>query len=154
MLTQPHDETFALLQPGDDAQQGDEDATPVVVRSDAREAPAAADDDDAAPRLATAACPNPPQVLMGWVGAQRDGALLKYAQLLAGHGYTTVRCVQPTAVAFSPLEGSRRRWALGLLRFLESAALWPQRRLVLYSFSNGGAFVVEQLQLLAERDER
>ena len=87
---------------------------------------------------------------MGWVGAQRDGALLKYAELLTQQGYTTVRSVQPTVIAFSPLAGGRRRWALALLQFLEQQGLWPQRRLVLYAFSNGGAFVVEQLLLIAE----
>lgn len=78
------------------------------------------------------------QVLMGWVGAQRDGALLKYAELLAAHGYSSVRSVQPTATAFSPLAGGRQRWALGMMAFLQQQALWPQRRLVFYAFSNGG----------------
>lgn len=40
--------------------------------------------------------PIPLQVLLGWVGAQRDGALLKYADFLAEQGYTSVRSVQPT----------------------------------------------------------
>lgn len=91
---------------------------------------------------------------MGWVGAERDGALLKYAQLLAEVGYASVRSVAPQAVLFSPLAGGRRRWALGLLRFLGARGLWPQRRLVLFAFSNGGAFIVEQLLLLAETDAR
>ena len=130
---------------------------------------------------------------MGWVGAQRDGALLKYAELLAAHGYSSVRSVQPTATAFSPLASGRRRWALGMMAFLQQQALWPQRRLVFYAFSNGGlrwrglamplckaarlllllgpcervslslfpdrclaggAFVVEQLMLLAQEDPR
>lgn len=91
---------------------------------------------------------------MGWVDASRDGALLKYAELLAAAGYVSVRSVQPTATAFSPFDRTRRAWALQLLAFLQQQQLWPQRRLVLYAFSNGGAFVVEQLQLLAERDLR
>lgn len=91
---------------------------------------------------------------MGWVGAARDGPLLKYAELLAQHGYPSVRSVQPMATAFSPFDGPRRRWALSLLGFLEAQQLWPQHRLVLYSFSNGGAFVVEQLLLIAESDPR
>ena len=91
---------------------------------------------------------------MGWVGAQRDGSLLKYAEFLAGQGYPTLRSVQPTPVAFAPLDLPRRRWALAMLRCLEGQGLWPQRQLVLYSFSNGGAFVVEQLMLLAEADPR
>ncbi|KAL4433428.1 hypothetical protein ABPG77_010281 [Micractinium sp. CCAP 211/92] len=93
-------------------------------------------------------------VLLGWVGAQRDGALLKYADFLAEQGYASVRSVQPTGTAFSPFERPRRSWALALLSFLRARQLWPQRRLVLYAFSNGGAFVVEQLMLLAEQDRR
>ena len=91
---------------------------------------------------------------MGWVGAQRDGALLKYAEYLAEQGYPSVRSVQPTPIAFAPLDLPRRCWALAMLWSLEVAGLWPQRQLVLYSFSNGGAFVVEQLQLLAETDPK
>lgn len=85
----------------------------------------------------------PPQVLMGWVGAQRDGALLKYAELLAAHGYSSVRSVQPTGTAFSPFAGGRRRWALAMLSFLEKQGLWPQRRLVFYAFSNGEQDLVQ-----------
>lgn len=96
----------------------------------------------------------PVVVLMGWVEAQRDGALLKYAELLAGAGYPSCRSVQPTATAFSPLDRTRRGWALALLRHLEAHGLWPQRRLVLYAFSNGGAFVVEQFLRLAETHPR
>lgn len=77
-------------------------------------------------------------MLLGWVGAQRDGTLLKYAELLAKHGYTTVRGVQPTGTAFSPFASSRRNFALGLLGYLQRRGLWPQRRLVLFAFSNGG----------------
>lgn len=88
------------------------------------------------------------------MGAQRDGPLLRYAQLLQQHGYTSVRSVMPLATAFSPLEGGRRRWALALLAFLQHRRLWPHRALVLYAFSNGGAFVVEQLQELAGSDPR
>ena len=101
-----------------------------------------------------AACSPLLQVLLGWVGANRDSALLKYAELLARHGYPSVRSVQPTPVAISPFEAARRRWALALLGFLEQHSLWPQRQLVLYCFSNGGAFVVEQLLLIAEKDTR
>ena len=91
---------------------------------------------------------------MGWVGAQRDGALLKYAEFLAEQGYPTLRSVQPTPVAFAPFDLPRRRWALAMLHCLEELGLWPQRQMVLFSFSNGGAFVVEQLMLLAEGDPR
>lgn len=83
----------------------------------------------------------PAQVLLGWAGAQRDGALLKYAEVLAGRGYASVRSVQPLLVAFSPLPWLRRNWALALLRYLEERQLWPQRRLVLYAFSNGACWM-------------
>lgn len=106
------------------------------------------------PRTEAANDALPVIVLLGWVGAQRDGALLKYADFLAEQGYPSVRSVQPTGTAFSPFERARRSWALALLAYLRSQQLWPQRRLVLYAFSNGGAFVVEQLLLLAEQDKR
>lgn len=94
------------------------------------------------------------QVLMGWVGATRDGALLKYAELLAKAGYSSCRSVQPTDVAFSPFDSTRRAWAVALLTYLKRQQLWPQRRIILYAFSNGGAFVVEQLLNLAETEPR
>lgn len=96
----------------------------------------------------------PVVVLMGWVGATRDGALLKYAELLAKAGYSSCRSVQPTDVAFSPFDSTRRAWAVALLTYLKRQQLWPQRRIILYAFSNGGAFVVEQLLNLAETEPR
>ncbi len=93
------------------------------------------------PRRPPLLLPSPTQVLMGWVGAQRDGALLKYAELLAVHGYSSVRSVQPTATSFSPFPAGRRRWALAMMAFLDQQALWPQRRLVFYAFSNGERLV-------------
>lgn len=92
------------------------------------------------------------QVLLGWAGAS-DKALFKYAELVAELGLPSVRSVLPTSALFAPLGGPRRQWALGLLDYLAALppALGPQSRpLLLYSFSNGGGFVVEELQLLAE----
>ncbi|PRW59268.1 transmembrane 53-A-like [Chlorella sorokiniana] len=63
-------------------------------------------------------------VLLGWAAADRDKAVFK------------------------------RNWALALLRYLEDQGLWPHRPLVLFAFSNGGLYVVEQLLLIAESDPR
>ena len=76
-------------------------------------------------------------MLLGWAAADRDKAVFKYAELLAQSGYASVRSVQPLFTAFSPFGLTRRRWALALLRYLEERQLWPQRRLVLFAFSNG-----------------
>jgi hypothetical protein len=92
-------------------------------------------------------------VIFAWAGAT-DRSLSKYADLLAREGTPTVRSVQPTRNIFSPWERPRRQWASSLLRFLESQRLCPGRPLVLYSFSNGGAFVVEQLKKMAEQEAR
>lgn len=86
-------------------------------------------------------------MLLGWAGADRDKAVLKYAEVLAQRGYASVRSVQPLLTAFSPLASARRRWALALLRYLEEQHLWPQRRLVLFAFSNG------EIGRVGERDE-
>lgn len=92
---------------------------------------------DCAAAPLAAALPPPAQVLLGWAAADRDKAVLKYAELLAQRGYASVRSVQPLLTAFSPLALTRRRWALSLLSYLEQQRLWPQRRLVLFAFSNG-----------------
>jgi len=65
-----------------------------------------------------------------------------------------VRSVASTNNLFSPVERPRRQWALALLSFLETQRLCPARPLVLYAFSNGGAFVVEQLKKIAEQEPR
>lgn len=162
-------EPFAVLMPEEHAGRANPEL-PVVVSCSAQDAevlvgqlrPAATRHRLPPPPVVATAHPGnmphhhpfAPQVLMGWVEAQRDGALLKYAELLAGAGYPSCRSVQPTATAFSPLDRTRRGWALALLRHLEAHGLWPQRRLVLYAFSNGGAFVVEQFLRLAETHPR
>ena len=150
---------FAVLQPPDGAA---DPSLPVVVSAARRaDCPSPLNPcrplPPSPPPSTVGCCPWNPvaaQVLLGWVGTDRDGPLLKYAELLAAHGYCSCRSVQPVGTAFSLLERPRRQWAQSLLAFLEEQRLWPQRRLVLYAFSNGGAFVVEQLLLLAERDPR
>jgi dienelactone hydrolase len=100
--------------------------------------------------LAPAApAPDAPVVaLMGWAGAG-DRALGKYAALLAARGFPTVRSALPLGRLFAPSEAPRRAWAAALADFLADAVGVPPRRVVLYAFSNGGGFVVEQLSLLA-----
>jgi pimeloyl-ACP methyl ester carboxylesterase len=96
--------------------------------------------------------PDAPLVLLlGWAGAT-DRALSKYADILGTWGYPSVRSVQPTHYLFSPIDWPRRQWTLAMLRLLRSQGLSPPRPIIIYSFSNGGGFVVEQLHLLAETD--
>ena len=101
--------------------------------------------------------PAPPrfraQVLLGWVGS-KDRFLAKYSEFLGDAGYPTIRGICPTSSIFSPLPFLRRRWARDLLRFVLAVDPGGARPLVFYPFSNGGAFVVEQLrELLAEGGE-
>lgn len=88
------------------------------------------------------------QVLCGWVGCQ-DRFLRKYSELLNEAGYPTVRSICPKSAIFWPFEGRRRAWAADLLRFVDLASgAGSERPLVLYAFSNGGAFVAEQVDAL------
>lgn len=57
------------------------------------------------------------QVLAGWVNSQ-DRYLAKYSALLAEHGYSSLRTIQPTATGFAISEAGRRQWATDLLVFL------------------------------------
>ena len=91
----------------------------------------------------------PPVVLLlGWAGAS-DRALSKYADLMSEWGYISVRSVQPTFLLFSPTHLLRRKYTLALLRYLKRHRL-DEHPLILYSFSNGGGFIVEQIRSLAE----
>lgn len=110
-MAQEDPSPFALLQPRSEAAN---DELPAIVRHNARvvgSAPAstrllAFAAASAAACLSVLAAQGPTtqlrsplpslQVLLGWVGAQRDGALLKYADFLAEQGYASVRSVQPT----------------------------------------------------------
>ena len=64
--------------------------------------------------------------LLGWVGAQ-DKAMVKYAEMVAQHGYPSARSVQSMAGLFSPIARPRRQWALSLLHFLKDQQLSPPR---------------------------
>jgi hypothetical protein len=95
--------------------------------------------------------PNAPVIaIMGWAGAQ-DRALRKYAEMVASWGLPSIRSVQPAALLFSPIALPRRRWAERLLAFAAAQGLSPPRPLILYAFSNGGAFIIEQIAQLAAR---
>ena len=83
-----------------------------------------------------------------------DRFLAKYSDFLNESGYPTIRAICPTPRVFSPLATPRRRWTADLLRFVVVVDPAGARSLVLYSFSNGGGFVVEQLrELLAKGAE-
>lgn len=90
-------------------------------------------------------------VLLGWVNAQ-DRHLAKYSTELAAHGYSSVRAIQPTPTGFSAFQSSRDAWAQQLLARV--AADHPHKRVVLYAFSNGGAWVVESTWLLVTAADR
>ncbi|GAB4819413.1 hypothetical protein N2152v2_006459 [Parachlorella kessleri] len=93
------------------------------------------------------------KIIMGWAGAN-DRPLSKFAELFAEQGLISVRSVLPTTHIMSPVAYFRRRWAQALLDVLRELALSPPRPLVFYAFSNGGGYVVEQLQNLIETDTR
>ena len=83
-------------------------------------------------------------LICGWAGAQ-DRSLRKYAELIASYGFPSVRSVQPTRNIFSPIESPRRQWTEALLDFTLAQKLAPSRPIIVYAFSNGGGFVVEQI---------
>jgi Eukaryotic protein of unknown function (DUF829) len=97
--------------------------------------------------------PHAPVILiLGWAGSQ-DRSLRKYAELIASFGFPSVRSSQPTRNIFSPIEWPRRQWTEALLDFTLSQNLAPPRPIVLYAFSNGGGFVVEQIyKILHEKN--
>jgi len=86
-------------------------------------------------------------VILGWAGAQ-DKSLVKYADLLSIQGYPTVRSVLPLPRLFSPHPAPRRWWAENLLSFIITQPSLYHRPLIFYAFSNGGAFVLEQISHL------
>ncbi|KAL4451872.1 hypothetical protein ABPG75_007534 [Micractinium tetrahymenae] len=95
--------------------------------------------------------PNAPLVVvLGWYGAQ-DRHVAKYTSLLEKEGYPSVRGVLPGPAVFSPLPLPRRRFATTLLEYLAAVDPPGERRLVFYAFSNGGAFVLEQVDQLLRR---
>lgn len=93
----------------------------------------------------------PVVVIGGWAHAQ-DRHLQKFADLVASYGYPSVRSILPITSIFSPVPWPRRRWAEELIDFLRRQGLSPPRPIIFYSFSNGGAFVLEQVKRLAEAE--
>jgi hypothetical protein len=59
----------------------------------------------------------------------------------------------PTAV-FWPTDYLRREYAEALLQRMAALPEVAQRQFVFYSFSNGGALVLEQIDLLLAHDKR
>ena len=106
--------------------------------------------------LIPAGClPDTPVIVIGgWANAQ-DRHVKKFADLVASYGYPSVRSILPINSIFSPIPWPRRRWAEALVAFLRHQGfLSPPRPIIFYSFSNGGAFVLEQVKRLAEKDDR
>ena len=90
-------------------------------------------------------------VLLGWLGADKKH-LDKYSDLLLADGYATVRSTCPTSYLFWPTPEPRRQWAYDLLEYVVAIARDPPiRPVVFYAFSNGGAFIVEQICHVLEK---
>lgn len=93
--------------------------------------------------------------LLGWAGAS-PRHLQKYSTMVkqewnAVGDLTCIESVMPVAYIFSPLPWPRRHWATELLESIsETAAECDSPVILLYAFSNGGAFVVEQLCTLLQ----
>jgi len=87
-------------------------------------------------------------VLLGWMGCKHQ-VLTKYSNFLEDAGYPTVRAILPTSLVFSLNVSPRRTWTADLLKFIAVIQKGcPARPVIFYAFSNGGAFVVEQLSQL------
>jgi hypothetical protein len=97
-------------------------------------------------------------VLCGWAGS-RDKHLLVYEELLRHilsqiHKHArvqSIRCSLPMHLIFSPVEALRTAWVReNVVRPLEECANSPEESssmvVLIQAFSNGGGFVVEQLQ--------
>lgn len=93
--------------------------------------------------------------LLGWAGAS-PRHLQKYSEMVKQewNAVGDLRCIEsvmPVAYIFSPLPWPRRRWAMELLESIsETVAGCDSPVILLYAFSNGGAFVVEQLCALLQ----
>lgn len=98
------------------------------------------------------------QIVLGWYGCQMRH-LTKYTKLLNAAGYPTITGICPPLAVFSPTRAACRRFAGGLLDFVETASSdegsgsLPQQ-LAFYAFSNGGAYPVEQVDFLVHNDKR
>lgn len=84
-------------------------------------------------------------VLLGWLGAQ-ERYLNKYSDFLLQDGFATVRSICPTKYLFWPTSRPRWQWAKDILQYLTVVNSDPPvLPVILYAFSNGGAFVVEEM---------
>lgn len=84
----------------------------------------------------------------------QDRYLSKFSSLLTEAGYTTVRGICPTAAIFFPTHHLRRKWAQGLLDFVDAVDPSRRRPIVLWAFSNGGAFPVGHVHRLVHGNDR
>ncbi|KAK9869091.1 hypothetical protein WJX84_010096 [Apatococcus fuscideae] len=92
-------------------------------------------------------------VILGWAYAQ-DKHVKKYAELLRSLGYSSLRFTCPATDVMSVFERPRIAWAKGLLKELQSDHLAPHRKLIFYSFSNGGMLIYHQMIKLMQTDAR
>ena len=93
--------------------------------------------------------------LLGWAGAsprhlQKYSSMVKQEWNVAGD-LKCIESVMPVTYIFSPFTWPRRQWAAELLESIsETVAGCDSPVILLYAFSNGGAFVVEQLCTLLQ----
>lgn len=86
-------------------------------------------------------------LLFGWLGAE-DRHLAKYANMWADAGAASVRATASSADIMLGNEARLRGGGLAVLRAAApSLAEAPNATLIAHCFSNGGAFVYEQLRL-------
>ena len=94
-------------------------------------------------------------LLCGWAGSKKKN-LKKYEEVIRNvcPDAVCLVSVQPMSNLFAPLERSRREWAEGLIEEVKKKGYWSgKRQVVMYVFSNGGAFVLEQLCRMAKESE-
>jgi hypothetical protein len=93
--------------------------------------------------------------LLGWAGAsprhlQKYSSLVKQEWNVVGD-LKCIESVMPVTYIFSPLSWPRRQWATELLESISETVVGCDSPIIfLYAFSNGGAFVVEQLCTLLQ----
>ncbi|KAG7667563.1 putative Transmembrane protein 53-B [Nannochloris sp. 'desiccata'] len=87
-------------------------------------------------------------VLLGWLGCQ-DRFLCKYSDFLENAGYPTLRAICPPAAVMAPHPAPRRSLAKDILRFISVIDEGDMSRpIIFYVFSNGGGFILEQIDFL------
>ncbi|KAK9795203.1 hypothetical protein WJX73_008510 [Symbiochloris irregularis] len=86
-------------------------------------------------------------ILLGWHGC-KDRYLSKYGSLVSDLGYSQLRAILPSEHIWWPWDGGRTKFTRMLMDVLLDTGLCPRRQVVLYAFSNGGAFVIEEMYKL------